>query len=155
MKIASLPVRTERERQRLIVALSARQLPYMVSVKQGVPRSYMQNRTNRMWCREAEEQGDMTAEDYRGLLKLEVGVPILCAEDDVFRAAWEQDLAHLPYDVKLRMMQSPIDLPVTRRMSVKAESAYLDGAWRYLTEHGIVLTDPSEPGVMRADNGRS
>ena len=152
MKIASFPVRTERERKRLIVALSARQLPFMCSVKQGVPRSYEQNKLQRKWMNEAAEQGDQTAEEYRAFCKLTIGVPILKAEDDVFAAAYDEHIKPLPYEQKLALMAEPIDTPVTRRMSSKAKAAYLDAVYQYFTAQcGYVLTDPGEPGVMRAD----
>jgi hypothetical protein len=149
-RIASLPVRTERERQRLIDALSSRELPFTVSVKSGVPRTIAQNRMNRQWCNDAAEQGDMTAEEYRGLLKLTIGVPILRSENEAFRVAYDEHVKGLPYETKLALMMEPLDFPVTRLMDADQESRYLDGCHQYLTvQCGFVITDPGEPGVMR------
>lgn len=151
MKLFSHRVRTEHDRKRVIAALCARKLPFLVSVCSGVPRSIEQNRLQRQWCNDAAEQGDQTAEEYRALLKLTIGVPILRAENEAFREAYDAHVKGLPYETKLALMAEPLDFPVTRLMTVAQQSAYLDGSWRYLTEQcGFVLTDPGEPGVMRA-----
>ena len=144
-----IPVRTEQDRRRVMDAISKRPMPFVVNVKSGAPRSLEQNKLQRQWLNEAAQQGDMTAEEYRGLIKLTVGVPILRAEDAEFAAAYDQQVKPLPYEQKLALMMEPIDLPVTRRMSAKAKSEYLDQMHRYLTEQGFVLTDPDEPAVMR------
>lgn len=149
MKLSSYPVRTERDREAVIKAIQNRPLPFMLSATSGVPRSIEQNKLQRQWCNDAAAQGDMTAEEYRALLKLTIGVPILRAENEAFRQAYDQHVKGLPYETKLALMSEPLDFPVTRLMTVAQKSAYLDGCHRHLTEQGFVLTDPGEPAVMR------
>ncbi len=50
-------------------------------------------------------------------------------------------------------MQVPFDFGVTRLMSVKQQTAYLDAIHRHFSEQGVVLTDPGDllfPNTTRA-----
>jgi hypothetical protein len=137
-------VRTEHDRAQLLTLLKERKLPFVVSVAKGEKRSDRQNRTQRLWMREAEEQGDMTAEEYRGLCKLTCGVPILRAENEHFRERYDAVVKPLPYEQKLAIMQEPLDMPVTRLFTTDQHTRYLDVVYRMLSEQGIVLTLPEE-----------
>jgi hypothetical protein len=105
-------------------------------------RSYEQNKLQRMWVKELSEQGDMTPEQYRGLCKLTFGVPILRLENDEFREQYDRTIKPLPYEVKLDIMMEPMDFPVTRLMSVKQKSDYLDQIFRHWSQEGFHLTRP-------------
>jgi hypothetical protein len=50
----------------------------------------------------------------------------------------------LPYTQKLALMMEPLDFPITRLMTTKQATAYLDGVHRHFSEKGIVLTDPGD-----------
>ena len=53
-------------------------------------------------------------------------------------------LRPLPYADKLALMMAPIDLPVTRDMTVKELTRYLDSIQREFSAMGVRLTDPDE-----------
>ena len=42
------------------------------------------------------------------------------------------------------MMQEPLDFPITRLMTVKQQTEYLDGVHRHFSDKGIILTDPGD-----------
>lgn len=136
---------TEWDRKMLIRFLESQPLPLTVSLTKGGKRSAKQNRLNRQWMGEiAEQLGDQTPEEVRGYCKLTIGVPILRAENEAFRERYDAIVRPLPYSQKLALMMEPIDLPVTRLMTIKQATAYLDGVHRHFSEKGIVLTDPGD-----------
>lgn len=149
-KVANHVVRTSAQRQSLLMSLTNRPAPFTVSITDGEPRTLAQNRMQRQWFRDAEQQGDQTAEEYRGYCKLHFGVPILRAENEAFVEAYDRTVKPLPYETKLALMQEPIDLPITRIMTVDQLSRYLDAVQQHLTGLGFLLTDPGEPAVIRA-----
>jgi hypothetical protein len=135
-------VRTEADRSAVIRLIQQREIPFTLSIAKGANRSIEQNKLQRLWMKEAEEQGDMTAEEYRGLCKLHCGVPILRAENEAFRERYDRIVKPLPYEAKLEIMREPLDLPVTRLMTVDQHTRYLDAINRMLAEQGIALTHP-------------
>lgn len=135
-------IKNEQDRNVLLSAISKRGLPFTAVLKKGLPRSADQNRLQRLWMLEAEEQGDMTAEEYRGYCKLHFGVPILRAEDEEFKQIYDQVIRPLPYDAKLALMMVPIDLPVTSRMTTDQKSRYLSAMQNHFVEQGFQLTQP-------------
>lgn len=136
-------VHTEAERDALMVFLRQRPIPFTVEITKGRRRSTEQNRTQRLWINEIVEQlGDRTAEEVRGDAKLRFGVPILRAENEVFREKYDRLIKPLPYETKLELMMEPMDFPVTRIMNVDQKTRYLDAMARHYMEQGIVLTDP-------------
>jgi len=137
-------VRNEYDINDLVALLRNRSLPVTVSIAKGEKRSLRQNSTQRLWMREAEEQGDQTAEEYRGMCKLHCGVPLMRNEDPEFREAYDKVIKPMRYDHKLLAMQEPLDFPVTRLMSVEQKSRYLDAVHKFLGEQGIALTVPEE-----------
>lgn len=92
----------------------------------------------------AEQKGDVTPEEVRGYCKLTMGVPILRNENEEFCEKYDRVVKPLPYEVKLALMQEPLDFPVTRLMSVKQQTAYLDAVHRHFSEQGVILTDPGD-----------
>lgn len=115
--------------------------------KREAKRSLDQNRLQRLWCREAAAQGDMTEEEYRSHLKLHFGVPILRRDSEEYREAYDRILRPLPYEQKLAMMAQPLDWPVTRGMTKRQKTEYLDACWQHLTGLGFRLTDPGLQGI--------
>lgn len=117
--------------------------PLTVSIMEGEHRSTAQNRLQRKWCHEVAEQlGDRTPEEVRGYSKLHLGIPILREEDAVFRAEYDAIIRPLPYEAKLRLMMEPFDFGVTRQMTTKQKTAYLDAMFRHWSEFGVQLTRP-------------
>lgn len=135
-------IRTEYDRQQALKNVSARELPFTLNINKGAPRSIEQNRLQRLWMVEAEEQGDMTAEEYRGFCKLHFGVPILRAENEEFKKIYDEVIRPLDYEKKLSFMRVPIDLPVTSQMTTKQKTKYLDLVYNHFLELGFVLTEP-------------
>lgn len=129
---------------RLFTLLNNRDLPMTVNIRKGKDRSIQQNRTQRMWMNEAAEQGDQTAEEYRGYSKLHFGVPILRNENEEFKAAYDEVIRPLPYELKLKAMMIPLDFPVTRLMGTGQCKRYLDDIYSHFTGLGMRLTEPDE-----------
>lgn len=106
-------------------------------------RTVDQNSLQHKWHQEAAQQlREETAEGYRAYCKLHFGVPILRAEEPDFRAQYDEIIRPLPYEQKLALMKAPIDFPVTRLMSVKQKTAFLDEVCRHYMGLGVVLTMP-------------
>ena len=138
-------VETEADRRMLLKFIEGQPLPLTVSLTKGGKRSLRQNKLNRLWMTEISEQlGDQTPEEVRGYCKLTIGVPILRAENEQFRERYDAIVRPMPYEHKLSLMMEPLDFPVTRLMTTKQATAYLDGVHRHFSEKGIVLTDPGD-----------
>jgi hypothetical protein len=122
--------------------LRERKLPITVTWTQGAPRSTAQNRLAQRWFTDiATQLGDQTHEDVRAECKLHFGVPILRAENEVFRLSYDRVIKALPYEEKLAAIKA-FDLPVTRLMNVKQMTAFMDEMQRHWSGHGVRLTDP-------------
>ena len=140
-------VRNEYERKMLFRLLENRKLPFTVDISDGRRRSTEQNRLQRQLINEiAEQLGDRTPEQVRAECKLTLGVPILRAENDEFRAKYDAVVRPLPYEQKLTIMAEPLDLPVTRLMTVEQKTRYLEAIYQRFGEQGVVLTQPDSIG---------
>ena len=135
-------IKTEEDRRQAIRYIENHKLPFTIQVTEGLPRSTNQNRTQRLWLLEAEQQGDMTAEEYRGYCKLVFGVPILRAENELFREKYDSIIKPLPYEAKIQMMMEPLDFPVTRLMNTKMFTTYLERMYQHFRGLGFILTEP-------------
>ena len=141
--MATRILHTEQDRQTAQQWLAAHALPCTLSIKKGKDRTPEQNRLQRMWMNEAAEQlGEDTPEGYRAYCKLHFGVPILREEHEEFCAAYDRIIKPHSYEEKLAMMALPLDFPVTRLMTTKEKSRYLDAVWAHFTGLGVQLTDP-------------
>ena len=134
-------IQSKTDRDMLITWLNNMPPPYTVSVTQGNKRSLKQNRLQREFIKQiAEQRPDMTAEEWRGYCKLTIGVPILRDQNESFREKYDRLIKGRPYEEKMEMMMEPIDLPVTRIMTTKQKTEYLDTMIRHFAEQGVVLT---------------
>lgn len=116
--------------------------PYNIRIKAGVDRSLDQNRLAFKWYGEiAEQLGDMSLESYRAHCKLHFGVPIR-REDDDYREGYDRVIRPMDYEDKLKVMGTPLDFPVTRDMTTKQMSRYLDAIYTEFTGRGVLLTTP-------------
>ena len=127
-----------------IRALQETGWPCSVKIEKGKKRSAEQNRLQWLWMQEAEKQGDQTAEEYRGYCKLHYGVPILRAENEEFRDAYDRIVRPLPYEQKLELMMAPLDFPVTRLMNTDQKTRYLNLVHQHFTGLGFRLTEPGD-----------
>jgi len=146
-------IETEYERKMLIRFIEGHKLPMTSSIEATGKRSAQQNRLNRQWMLDIAEQVDgWTAEYARGYCKLHFGIPILRAEDEAFCAEYDAVIRPLPYEAKIKLMMVPFDFGVTRLMSVKQQTAYLEAVQQAFAERGVILTDPAalERGERRA-----
>jgi C-terminal processing protease CtpA/Prc len=122
--------------------LRGRNLPITVTWTQGAPRSAAQNRLAQRWFADiAAQLGDQTHEDVRAACKLQIGVPILRAENEAFRLSYDRVIKALPYEQKIEAIKT-FDLPVTRLMTVKQMTTFMDEMQRHWTAQGVRLTDP-------------
>lgn len=137
-------VETEQARDMLVKFIMGKKLPITVSIADGKHRTNDQNRLQRQWVMEIASQTGETPEEVRGYCKLAFGVPILRAENDVFCKAYDEMIKPLPMDMKLKLMMEPFDFGVTRLMTTRQKTAYLDTIHRHYSAQGIVLTNPED-----------
>jgi hypothetical protein len=136
-------IRTESEIDGLARLLRSRPLPLTVTITAGEPRSAAQNRLQRQWCKDVASQlGDRSSEDVRAYSKLHFGVPILRADSADYAAKYDALIRPLPYETKLAYMAVPFDFAVTRAMTTKQLTRYLDAMAAHWTVQGVHLTDP-------------
>lgn len=141
--MASRIIRDAGDLARLVTFLEGRKLPLTVTIAAGIKRTDEQNKLQRKWCGEiAEQMGDRTAEDVRGECKLRLGVPILRAENDAFAEKYDRLIKPRTYEEKLELMMEPIDFPVTRIMTTRQKTQFLDAMHRYWSAKGLILTTP-------------
>lgn len=139
-------IESDEDRALLVRLINYRSIPFTVHITAGKtsPRTLEQNRLQHLWNTEISEQmGDESPEYYRGYNKLHFGVPIRC-EDEEYRLMFENSVGLLRYEQQIRAMMKPFDLPVTRDMTKKQLSQYLDEVFRRWSEQGVVLTIPRE-----------
>ena len=127
----------------LHVYLDGRKRPFTVDITEGRDRSSEQNRLAFKWYVEISDQTGEDREDVRARCKLEVGVPILRAEQEKFRATYDRLIRPLAYADKLRLIRDT-ELPVTSLLNVEQMSRYLDIVFRRHAEIGVVLTIPPD-----------
>ena len=122
--------------------LACSDMPLTVTWTRGATRSTAQNRLAQRWFTDiARQLGDRTHEDVRADCKLRYGVPILRAENDAFRVSYDRTMSALNYEDTLAAIKA-FDLPVTRLMTVKQMTAFMDEMHREWSGVGIRLTDP-------------
>lgn len=147
-------VETEHDRKQFIRFLEGRKFPFTVSLVDGKHRTNDQNKLQRLWVNEISQQlGDQTPEEVRGYCKLAFGVPILRHENEAFCKEYDQLIKPLPYQSKLKLMMEPFDFGVTRIMTTRQKTAYLDRIYSEFTGQGLVLTNPGDLlHAARAEN---
>ena len=143
-------VKSEDDQGLLMAFIGNMELPFTVTIEKGIreKRSTDQNRLQRLWVNEAEQQGDMTAEEYRAYCKLHFGVPMLRNENDTFAELYDSKIRdRVPpysYEQKLEFMAVPWDMHVTRLMTIKQHDKYLNMMHDHFTSLGMILTIPND-----------
>lgn len=126
----------------LVKLLTERKLPLTVSWVQGASKTDAQNKLAQRWFTDiARQLGDTTHEDVRADCKVTFGVPILCAENDAFRRSWAETFAPLSYE-GVRKAVKNLDVPVTRLMTLRQMTAFMDAMQAHWGGMGLYLTDP-------------
>lgn len=152
MTTVNRTIETEYDRDLAARLIENRPIPFTLSLTDGKHRTTAQNKLQRLWMNEISQQrGDMTPEEARAYCKLTIGVPILRAENEAFRIRYDEVVKPLPYEQKIAIMSEPLDLPVTRIMTTKQKTDYLDGIAKHFAEQGIVLTMPEEMKQPESD----
>jgi hypothetical protein len=133
-----------RSRDGLARLLKSRSLPMTVHITAGEDRTGQQNALAFRWFAEAAEQlGDRTASDVRAHCKLDHGVSMLHAENPAFREQWDRLIRdRFTYEEKLALMLPPHDYPVSRIMTVKQMSRWMDAIHAEYAGMGVRLTEP-------------
>lgn len=141
-------IETEQDRKFLYRLIAAqKKLPFTVTITQGKHRTTAQNNLQHKWIAEiASQLPDDDVEGWRTYCKLHFGVPILRAENPEFREEYDELIRPLPYERKLQAIRR-LDLEVTRRMTTKQLTKYLDDMHRHFTEQGVALTDPEREAI--------
>lgn len=147
-------VKNEDELSLLTIYLNGRKRPFTVEITEGRDRSAEQNRLAFKWYVEISEQTGEDREDVRARCKLEIGVPILRAEREKFRATYDRVLRPLPYPEKLAFVRDT-EMPVTSLMNVAEMTRYLDLVFRRHAEIGVVLTIPPDRYAFNPDRERA
>lgn len=142
--MSSRLIDNEYERKMLIKRIEGQALPFTAEIVAGRRRTVEQNKLQRKWMTEIAEQCGESAEYWRGYCKLTIGVPILRAENDEFRAKYDEHVKPLGYEQKLAFMCEPLDFPITRLMTTAQKTAYLDAVFRHFSGQGVVLTVPED-----------
>lgn len=109
-------------------------------------RSIPQNALQWRWCTDAANQGDQSAADYQAFCKLHFGIPILRRDSAEYCDAYDRIIKPLPYEKKLEMMKAPLEWPVSRAMTKKQLTEYLDAVYQHFTGLGFRLTEPGLQG---------
>ncbi|MDP5216730.1 hypothetical protein Q5Y75_05825 [Ruegeria sp. 2205SS24-7] len=105
-------------------------------------RSSPQNNLSHKWYAEiAKQRGDTLPIDVKAECKGFYGVPILCAEDAEFSAAYDRAIRPLPFDVKIQALRY---WPVTSLMNKDQKRRYLDAVYHDQTAKGFRLTEPED-----------
>lgn len=113
-----------------------------VSVKEGKGRSVEQNAVMHGWFGQvARELREDDARGVKRFCKLHFGVPILRAEDEDFRAAYDRVIKPLDYEEKLVAMDI---LPVTSVMTTIQLDRCMTDIQDHYSGRGVSLAYPKE-----------
>ena len=113
-----------------------------VSVIEGKGRSIEQNAVMHGWFGQVARE--LRQDDARGVkryCKLHFGVPILRAEDEDFRVAYDRVIKPLPYADKLVAMDI---LPVTSAMTTIQLDTCMTDIRDHYAKQGVMLVYPKE-----------
>ncbi|HLP99188.1 MAG TPA: hypothetical protein VK149_12170 [Sideroxyarcus sp.] len=113
-----------------------------LNVKVGKARSLDQNAISHAWYEQlARELREENALGWKSFCKLHFGVPILRAEDEEFRTAYDSSVKHLTYEQKLQAMHF---VPVTSLMTKPQLSQYLEAMQQHFAARGVRLEFPKD-----------
>lgn len=132
---------TQKDAERLANSLAALPLPFTMTVHKGGKRSLEQNSLLHRWYADvSRHRGDMTAMQVKGQAHVAYGVPIRM-RDEVWSRVWAALFAPLDYEQQCFLFERGV-LSMTRDMTVKELTEYMDAASADWRAEGIRLTDP-------------
>lgn len=100
------------------------------------PRSHEANALSHVWYLQIADFMNVTAIRAKAYCKLRMGVPILRAESDDFRAKYDRLLRPLPYETKLELMEW---FPVSSLMTKGQMNRYMGDVQHHFQEQGLEL----------------
>ena len=110
------------------------------TAKTGKARSLDQNAISHAWYEQlSREMREDDAIGWKCYCKLHHGVPILRAEDEEFRTAYDATIKGMTYEQKLQVMRL---LPVTSLMVKDQLSKYLEAMQADYSRRGVRLEFP-------------
>lgn len=113
-----------------------------INIKTGKDRSLPQNAITHVWygqiARELREDDEL---GWKAYCKLHHGVPILRAEDEEFRTAYDSTIKPMTYEQKLTVMRF---WPVTSIMTKEQLSKYAESVQDDFLRRGVRLEFPAE-----------
>lgn len=122
--------------------LASVELPVTITARKGIKRTNPQNSTIHMWYSIISQSlGDTSTEEVRAMCKLEIGVPILRRDSEVFAADYDEAFKALPYAHKLRLFVR-LDPAITSQMTTGQLTEYMKEMLKKFAEQGIYLPDP-------------
>lgn len=138
-------VRDPHQFDELVGLLSDVKLPLTISWVKGADRSDEQNNLMWIWAGEvAEQMQDRGADEVQAEWKLEIGVPIMRADDVEFRELYDMTIKPLPYELKIKAMRLPGFFPVTSKMKVRQMCRFMNLVEQRCAERGLQLTQPPD-----------
>jgi len=111
-------------------------LVFIREVKKTDIRSNDQNSLMWAWSRDIERHQHEDAGWAHRYNKLRIGVPILRRDSEAFRALYDRLLKPMAYEDKLEAMEI---IEVTRGMTVKQMTEFLESVQRHWAKQGLVL----------------
>jgi|TARA_R110000850_G_scaffold127431_4_gene246491 hypothetical protein len=137
-------IQTVQEKVRLLNEIKHQAIPFQIAIKEGTDRSLGQNRLLHKWNNEvAKWFGDRDAADVHAENKLHIGVRMLMAENEDFKEQWTRLIkGRFTTEEKLELMSEPTDYPITRIMTTKQMSRFMELVHQKYTSQGLRLTDP-------------
>jgi len=112
------------------------------TMKTGKDRSLDQNAISHAWYQQlANELREEDALGWKCQCKLRIGVPLLCSEDEEYRAACYAVIKPLSYENRLIAMRH---WPVTSLMTKPQLSKYLEMMQADFAKRGVLLEFPLE-----------
>jgi hypothetical protein len=128
-------------RKQIAKFIEQHKTPFMVTINSVSHRTVEQNKLQFLWMNEIAAQTGYTPDEVRAKCKLTIGIPILRAENERFRKAYDALLKPFDYEQKIRVIRE-LDLPVTRAMTKEQFSTYLERIYEQHTAEGYELTQP-------------
>ena len=134
-------VMTEQGARTLVEFLTDLPLPYTVTIGDGAKRTIQQNALLHQWYGQiAKHLGDRTAMQIKGECHVAYGVPIRL-RCPVFCRVWERMFFGLSHEQQCFLFERGI-LAMTREMTTKELTEYMDAMSLHYRSQGVVLTDP-------------
>ena len=137
----TIRVLSEQEAQRVASMITGLPLPFTITIGAGDTRTLSQNALIHKWFGQiAAHYGDMTAMQVKGECHVAYGVPIR-RRDPVWSRVWERMFDGLTYEQQCFLFERGI-LAMTREMTVKQLTEYMDAMQAHYRAEGVPLTDP-------------